>query len=369
LRVYVIIPKKYSKFLEEELALVKTLYRDKDIVGFEVVRSQARKTYLSSRKIEELKQLEFDKLIVMDRLKPSQLINLMREIKREVVDRVLLILEIFAIHAGSREALLQIELAKLKYTLPLVKEAIRYAKLGELHGFLGAGRYGYEKYYLMLKKKEARLRRETENLRLVRNVQRKARQDLGLPHVVIVGYTCAGKTSLFNVITKLAMPVGPEPFTTLTPKAYRVNYKDTSFILVDTVGFIRDIPPEIVEAFYATLEEVSESDLIVNVVDASKPLYSVIEEINTSREILRKLGAQGKPVIYALNKIDLVPATATETLLEEVGKYINDSDVVIPISCTKRINVDLLLEKICVELNKRGSFYEKDIRSEIWTQT
>jgi GTP-binding protein HflX len=366
LRVYVIIPKKYSRFLDEELALVKTLYSDREIVGYEVIRSQPRKTYLSSKKIEELKALEFDKLIVMDRLKPSQLINLVREIKRDVVDRVLLILEIFAAHAGSREAQLQIELAKLKYTLPLVKEAIRYAKLGELHGFLGAGRYGYEKYYLMLKKKEVRLRRETENLRLVRDLQRRARRDLGLPHVVIVGYTCAGKTSLFNAITNLALPVGPEPFTTLTPKAYRVNYEDVSFILIDTVGFIRDVPPEIIEAFYATLEEVAESDLIINVVDISKPVYSILEEIKTGREILRKIGAHGKPVIYALNKIDKVSPSIP--VLEEVAKYIGSSDAIIPVSCTKGININVLLERVRLELSKRGFLNEENIRSKIWSQ-
>jgi GTP-binding protein HflX len=366
LRVYVVIPKKYSRFIDEELALVKTLYSDRDIVGYSVVKSQPRKAYLSSRRIEELKKLEFDKLIVMDRLKPSQLVNLAREIRRDVVDRVLLILEVFAAHAGSREALLQIELAKLKYTLPLVKEAIRYAKLGELHGFLGAGRYGYEKYYLMLKKKEARLRREAENLRLIRDVQRRARRDLGLPHVIIVGYTCAGKTSLFNAITNLSLPVGPEPFTTLTPKAYRVNYRDVSFILVDTVGFIRDVPPEIIEAFYATLEEVAEADLIINVVDASKPIYSVLYEIATGSEILRKIGAHGKPVIYALNKIDKVSPSIP--VLEEVAKYIGSSDAVIPVSCTKGININVLLERVRLELSKRGFLSEENIRFKIWSQ-
>jgi len=349
-RVYVVIPKKYNRFLEEELALVRTIYGD--IVGYEVVGGRNNKTYLSTWKIEKLRALHFDKLVVMDRLKPPQLINLVREIKRDVIDRVLLILEIFAIHAGSREALLQIEHARLKYTLPLVKEAIRYAKLGELHGFLGAGRYGYEKYYLLLKKREARLRRETENLRVIREVQRRARRDLGLPHVVIVGYTCAGKTSLFNAITKLTRPVGPEPFTTLTPKAFRVNYKDASFILVDTVGFIRDIPPEIIESFYATLEEVVESDLIVNIIDISKPLHSIIEEISTGKEILRRIGAHGKPVIYVLNKIDKVPFNSA-TLLEEISKHIGDSEAVIAVSCTKGTNIDLLLEKIYTKLNKR----------------
>ncbi|MEM4582607.1 MAG: GTPase, partial [Desulfurococcaceae archaeon] len=276
MKTFVLIPRKYVDFVDEELALVKTIYGS--IVDYIIVKNTNSKTYLSKDKIEKIKSRDFDKLVVMDKLKPSQFINLARELKRDIADRIMVILEIFANHAGSREALLQIELARLRYTLPLIKEAIRYAKLGELHGFLGAGRYGYEKYYTMLKKREARVRRELEKLRLIRGIRRKARVEAGLPHVVIVGYTCAGKTSLFNTLTGLSKPVGPEPFTTLSPKSYRVNYRDVDFIVTDTVGFIRDIPPEVIESFYATLEEVSEADIVVNVVDASKKLSEVISE-------------------------------------------------------------------------------------------
>lgn len=343
MKVLVAIPKKYTPFLEEELALVKTIYSN--VVDYFVVKNVNAKTYLPVDKAEKLKNMDFDKLVVMDKLRPSQLINLARELKKEVVDRILIILEIFADHAGSREALLQIELAKLKHTLPLVKEAIRYAKLGELHGFLGAGRYGYEKYYLMLKRKEARVRRELEKLREVRGTRRKARSEAGFPHIAIVGYTCAGKTSLFNAITGLSKPVGPEPFTTITPKAYRVEYNGLSFIVTDTVGFIRDIPPEVIESFYATLEEVVEADVVVNVVDASKKLNDVITEIETSKEILRRIGAYNKSIIYALNKIDKVESL--NTVLELVSKHVREQqDDVVAVSCAKKINIDLLLDKI-----------------------
>jgi len=351
LKVLVAIPKKYAPFLEEELALVRTVYND--IVDYFVVGNTNTKAYLPLDKTKELKGVDFDKLVVMDKLKPSQLVNLARELRKEVVDRILIILEIFANHAGSREALLQIELARLKYTLPLVKEAIRYAKLGELHGFLGAGRYGYEKYYLVLKRKEARVRRELEKLREVRSTRRKARREAGLPHVAIVGYTCAGKTSLFNALTGLSKPVGPEPFTTLTPKAYRVEYKGLSFIVTDTVGFIRDIPPEVIESFYATLEEVVEADIVVDVVDASKRLSDVIAEVEIGKEILRRIGAYSKPVIYALNKVDRVGSIGL--VLAEVSKHVREQqDDVVAISCTKRINIDLLLDKMYQKLKSRG---------------
>lgn len=350
--VFVVVPRKYEKFIDEELSLVKTIYGD--IAGFKVVKGSNPRTYLSSNTIEELNKKDFEKLVVMDALKPSQLVNLARSLKRDVVDRIMVILEIFASHAGSREAQLQIELARLKHTLPLVKEAIRYAKLGELHGFLGAGRYGYERYYLMLKRREARVRREIQRLREIRSVRRKARLEAGYPHVAIVGYTCAGKTSLFNVITGLSKPVGPEPFTTLTPKAYKVNYKDLDFILVDTVGFIRDIPPEIIEAFYATLEEVAEAELIINVVDASKPLEEIKNEISTCNSILDKIGARNIPVIYALNKIDVIDRENLGRAVKFIREFASNKEV-IPISCKIRENINLLLEEVYKTLkNSRG---------------
>jgi len=188
-RVAVAVPRKYWAYIEEELSLVKTIYRD--VACVIKVGKPSPKAYLSRDKVESLKDCEFEKLIVMDRLRPFQIVNLMRELKKDVEDRVILILEVFAEHAGSREAQMQIELARLKHYIPLVREAIRYAKIGELHGFLGAGRYGYEKYYLMLKKREARVRRELEKLRSIRSVRRKSRTEAGLPHVAITGYTCA----------------------------------------------------------------------------------------------------------------------------------------------------------------------------------
>lgn len=371
MKVYVIIPRKYEKFVDEELALVKTIYSE--VVGYEVVKGSNAKTYISSESISKLKQLEFDKLIIMDKLKPSQIVNIARELRREVSDRILTILEIFAIHAGSKEAQLQVELARLRYMLPLVREAIRYAKLGELHGFLGAGRYGYEKYYLMLKKREAKVRREIEKLREVRSIRRKSREEAGYPHVVIIGYTGAGKTTLFNTITGLSKPVGPGPFTTITPKSHRVSHGEVDFILTDTVGFIRDIPPEIIEAFYATLEEVVEADLIINVVDISKPLEEVENEIKTCSEVLEKLGVKDKAIVYAFNKIDKL-GDSYLAVVEKARTFIKSSSTVVPISCIKKINIDVLLDKIAEELRKHGngeikSVQEKDIRFTIRSQT
>jgi len=349
--VEVAVPKKYVEYLDEELSLVRTVYPVIDEVF--VVKKPGRKTYVSAPMLEELRSREFDKLVVMDSLKPTQIINLVRELRRDVVDRSMLILEIFANHAGSLEAKLQIELAQLRHNLPLIKEAIRYAKIGEMHGFLGAGEYGFEKYYFMLKKRENRVRREIERVRRTRSLRRERRERLGFPHVAIIGYTCAGKTTLFNRLTRLSKPVGPEPFTTLTPKSYRVRFNSVEAVVTDTVGFIRDLPPEVVEAFYATLEEVAESDLILNVLDSSKPLDRIISEVETSMNILSKIGCKGKPLIHVLNKIDLVSSDRLKTVMEGLAKFLNnDQDSILPVSAEKDINIDKLAELVETTLRR-----------------
>ncbi len=364
----VVIPSKYKKYLDEELSLVKTLY--KDIREIIIVKRINPKYYLPVPRVEELRDAEDkDPIIIMDRVKPRQMINLLKEIKREILDRVLLILEIFAEHAGSREAKLQIELAKLKHWYPIIKESIRYAKLGELHGFLGAGRYGYEKYYIMLKAKEARIRRELEKLRRIRSIRRKSRVEKGYVNISIVGYTCAGKTTLFNKITGAGKPVGPEPFTTLSPKTSSLVLGNTKVLFTDTVGFIRDLPPEIVEAFYATLEEIVESDIIINVIDSSRGVERVLLEIRESNNIFSKLGVHGKPVIYALNKVDLVNDEVIRSIINEASKVFSiDKEYLIPLSAYTGYNTDKLLGKIN-ELIHGVKTDGKDIRSKIWTQT
>lgn len=353
--VEVAVPKKYVEYLDEEISLVKTIY---PVVGnVFVVKKPNRKTYISATMLDELRGKRFDKLVVMDSLKPTQIINLVRELRKDVIDRSMLILEIFANHAGSLEAKLQIELAQLRHNLPLIKEAIRYAKIGEMHGFLGAGEYGFEKYYFMLKRRENKVRREIERVRKTRALRRERRERLGYPHVAIIGYTCAGKTTLFNRLTMLSKPVGPEPFTTLTPKSYKVRFNTIEAVVTDTVGFIRDLPPEVLEAFYATLEEVAESDLILNVIDSSKPLKRIIDEVETSMSILGKIGCKGRPLIHVLNKIDLVSSDRLKEIMEGLERALNNSqDSIIPVSAEKNINIDelvLLVESTLKRVLKR----------------
>ncbi|MCI4461572.1 MAG: GTPase HflX [Thermogladius sp.] len=343
-RVVAFIPSKYRDFLDEELTLIKTVYGSVDEVH--IVRKPNTRTYIQKDKLEYLSRNPPQKLVVMDILKPSQVSNILREVNTEVVDRVMLILEIFAQHAGSREALLQIELARIKHMLPLIKDFIRRSKLGELAGFLGPGRYGYEKYYTYLRGRESRIRREIEEIRRVREVRRERRMREGVPHVAIAGYTCAGKTTLFNALTGKNMPVGPEPFTTLSPKTAKMDINGVHVVVTDTVGFIRDLPPEITEAFYATLEEITASDLIVLVVDSSKPKPRVVNEIESSMRVFNEIGVHGKPLLIALNKIDLVDNSVVNELTNDIAMLIGDSSKIIPISAEKRINLDKLKNEV-----------------------
>ncbi len=356
----IIIPYKYRRFLDEEITLAKTVYPV--INNVFIIRRPNTKYYITLNKLEELKSSDAEKIIIMDRVKPTQIINLMRETHKEIIDRILLILEIFAEHAGSREAKLQIELARIKHQLPLIKEAIRYAKIGELHGFLGAGRYGYEKYYRMAREREARIRREIERLRRIRGERRNRRRKLGYPHVSIVGYTCAGKTTLFNKLTRNIKPVGPEPFTTLSPKSAAVVFDGLKMIITDTVGFIRDLPYEIIEAFYATLEEIVDSNLIIHVIDSSKDNDSMIKELIETNRVFERIGVHGIPVIIALNKIDLISKEEAYKKKKIIEEYIGNDNLIIPISAEKNINIDKLLYTITLLL--RGTSIE-DLRPKI----
>ncbi len=345
--VVAVIPSKYKDVIDEELTLVKSIYDN--IVDVILVRKPNSKYYLSKPKIDYLKSMRdnIESIIIMDTLKPRHIVNLYRELRREIIDRVQLILKIFAYHAGSKEAKLQIELAQLRHELPLIREMIRYAKLSELPGYLGGGRYAVDKYYRQAKSRIARIRRELERLRKIRELRRTNRSRLGYPHVSIVGYTCAGKTTLFNYLAKSMKPVGPEPFTTLSPKASSIEYDGLKMILIDTVGFIRDIPLEIIEAFYATLEEIVESDAIIIVLDASKDIRNVVYEVNETKRILSNIGVHGKPMLIALNKIDIVSNDKLETVLEIVSKHFNRDGVkIVPISALKGINIDLLLSEL-----------------------
>ncbi|MCE4609430.1 MAG: GTPase HflX [Desulfurococcales archaeon] len=338
-----VIPREKIDQLDEALALAET-------AGYKIIR--VYKTRYRNRLGKGLIYMISDEvpetvttIIFYGNPSPSSIFQLMKKSRKRVIDRVQLILEIFAKHAGSREAQLQIEAARIKHEIPIVREWIRRSKMGELPGFLGPGRYAIDAYYRHLTSKLARIRRELEKQRRIRSVRRGSREKKGFVHVSIVGYASAGKTSLFNVLTGESKPVGREYFTTLHTKHKRVNYNGVDYIFVDTVGFIRDIPPEIIESFYSTLEEIVYSDAIIFVIDSSDPLQIIHEKIRSGFDILARIGASGRPVIIALNKIDVADSEIVEKVKNSLPTYIPPTVPeyrVVEISAKKRKGIDQL---------------------------
>ncbi len=317
-KAVIIIPRIKIDQLDEAIALAET-------AGYAV--SRVVKTRYPNRvgrglieQLAETLEEDVDTIIFYGNPSPSTIFQLMRRTKKRVIDRVQLILEIFAEHAGSKEAKLQIEAARIKHELPLVREWIRRSKMGELPGFLGPGAYAIDAHYRRLTAKLARIRKELERLRKLRSVRRGSREKLGFIHVAIVGYASAGKTSIFNALSGERKPVGEEYFNTLQPKHKLFQVGNRKFILVDTVGFIRDIPPEIIEAFYSTLEEITYSDIIVFVVDASEKEDIIKEKISSGYDTMARIGAVGKPIILVANKIDLVSPERRSQLVDKLSE-------------------------------------------------
>ena len=369
-KAIMIIPRSQAEDLEEALALAET-------AGYKVVKVwKSRYPNRVGKGLVEQVAADaegVDTIIFYGDLKPSSAFRLAKEARTRVIDRVQLILEIFALHAGSEEAKLQIEMARIRHELPLVRELIRRSKMGELPGFLGPGGYAVDSYYRHLTSRLARLRRQLEALRRLRRGRLEARRKAGLRHVAIVGYASAGKTTLFNALTGLNRAVGPEYFTTLHPKHYAINLRGERVVLTDTVGFIRRVPPEVIEAFYSTLEEIAYSDVIVFVVDVSEEPRILREKMESGFETLARIGAVGIPTVIAANKIDLLDPD----LLRERLKVVSDTASlyaeapVVPISASKGVNLDSLLDAIASLLGlgrvEAGRAVREGLRTEAGT--
>ncbi len=354
---------------EEALGLCSTAgYEVIDVIKF--CRRPHPATYLGPGKLEELKEKasEADVVVLYGNPKPSQLYRLRKELGKDVIDRTMLILKIFELHSGSKEAKLQTELARLKYELTLAREYIRHVKKGEQVDFLGPGEYAAEYVVKAIHRRMKKIERELKKIKRMREQQKLRRvQRLGIPEIAVTGYTCAGKTATVNALARINLKEGPEMFTTIMPKHVRVRvFEDGRLyegIFIDTVGFIEGIPPQIVEAFHATLAEVAYSDSAVLVVDGSERLDRVLDKLESSLATLAEVGFVGKPLVVAVNKIDLVSDYLP--IVEEVEEWSKNiypwTRSVVPISAKKGINLRrLAIEAILAGMEAKGS---RDIKS------
>lgn len=276
-------------------------------------------TYIGAGKVQEVREmvkaLEADMVVFDNGLSSIQLRNLSRELGCAVMDRTTLILEIFSARAKTKEAKLQVEVARLQYMLPrLVGLHDALSRQGGASGAMSSKGAGEKKLELDRRKLEQRLttmRRELENIAEERKTQRKKRVESGIPRVALVGYTNAGKSTIMNAMLS-AYAADEEKkvyeedmlFATLDTTVRRIAPTDkNAFLLSDTVGFISNLPHNLVKAFRSTLEEVREADLLVQVIDYSDENY--MEHIRVTEDTLKELGAEKIPMIYAFNKADL----------------------------------------------------------------
>jgi len=282
-------------------------------------------TYIGRGKVDDLGSVVVatgaDTVICDGELSPSQLRNLEQRIKVKVVDRTALILDIFAQHAKSKEGKAQVELAQLEYLLPRLRgwgESLSRQAGGSARGggsggvgLRGPGETKLETDRRRIRHRIARLRREIKAMRTVRQTKRARRTRSNVPAVAIAGYTNAGKSSLLNRLTNAGVLVENALFATLDPTTRRAYTSDGRvYTLADTVGFVRHLPHQIVEAFRSTLEEVADADLIMHVVDGAHP--NPEEQVRAVRTVLAEVGADKLPELLVVNKID---AADEETLL------------------------------------------------------
>ena len=306
------------------------------------------RTVLGRGKLDELLiralQLGADMLVFDRELAPAQVKSLSEATDLKIIDRSQLILDIFAQRAQSREGKIQVELAQLKYLLPrlITGQDSAFSRLAGGIGGRGPGETKLETDRRRVRDRINRLEREIETQRQRRQERRKERTRNGLPVVSIVGYTNAGKSTLLNTLTASEVRAEQRMFATLDPTSRRLRLpREQEVIINDTVGFIRDLPPDLLSAFRATLEEISESRLLIHLVDASNPRF--VQQIGSVERILRELHLAEIPTILALNKADLVDANTIQAVFRQVTQERTRDAVVI--SATDARSIEPLLEK------------------------
>lgn len=367
---------KQSKKITKDLAILVGVYTTEDSepeysmnelkelcrsagvhIGEIVVQKRSRidpKTVLGKGKIEELVLLALDlgaEILIFDReLSPSQLRAISKITELKIIDRSMLILDIFSQRAKSMEGKLQVELAQLKYSLPRLTE--KDSGLSRLSGGIGGRGPGETKLEISRRRVRDRITflegkiNTISKQRLLRRDRRKVR---GVPVIAIIGYTNAGKSTLLNTITKGNVLSEDKLFATLDPSSRRMRFPNEKEVLfVDTVGFIRNLPEELIGAFRATLEEVGDADILLHVVDSS--YKDIKRHINVVEETLEFLGFAEKQRILVLNKIDLLSTI-------EKGTLLNSYDC-ITVSAINREGITELLSRVISSLN--NSFSGKD---------
>jgi GTP-binding protein HflX len=362
------LPGTTPELVREQMAELADLTRTAgaDVVGSDIQRRSGVDPahFIGMGKLNELRELKlegaFDLVICNDDLSPRQQRNLELELKIRVLDRTEVILEIFAQHARTHEGRLQVEAARLHHLLPRLIGAYAYDRqVGGRRGGVGArGGFGEQQIEVerrRIRKRMRDLEREIEQVRSQRHQQRTGRRKAELETAAIVGYTNAGKSTLLNALTGAHVHAEHRLFATLDPTTRRVDLPTgRGLLLTDTVGFIQKLPTDLVAAFRATLEEVTEADVILQVLDLSSP--AAVEQSQTVEKVLAELGAADKPRVVALNKVDMLgPAARRRAVAALTARYPG----AVAISASNRAGLPALLE--AVDQASRGDVVKLEI--------
>ena len=326
--------------LDELFELVKSAGADPVLSVTQNLQKIEKGTFVGTGKLAEIAEIcesqEIDLLVFDSELSPTQIKNIEAETDVRVIDRTTLILDIFAQRARSKAGKLQVELAQLKYMLPrLTGKGIAMSRLGGGIGTRGPGETKLETDRRHIRRRMETLKEELADLEKHRNMLRKRREKDGVITVAIVGYTNAGKSTLMNYLTDAGVLAQDKLFATLDPTSRALKLPSgVTVMLIDTVGLVRRLPHHLVEAFRSTLEEAAQSDIILNVCDASSEEARTHMQVTT--DLLESLGCGDRPIITVLNKCDLV---RDDVLAQDFRSYIR-------ISAKNGTGIDRLLQAI-----------------------
>jgi GTP-binding protein HflX len=330
-----------------------------DAAGYEVRKIIQHKFLNKSKyglgegKVEEIKEMlgtiKPDVIIFDEILKPSQNYNLASTLKMNILDREALILQIFERRAKSSESTLQVKMAQLRYEMSRAREKVRLAKMGEQPGFMGIGKFEVDVYFNDIKNRMNGVKSKLAKSSTQRALHRQARKRYGFKTVSLAGYTSAGKTTLFNILTGEVKEESPKLFTTLSTTTRKITLHDSEVLISDTVGFISKLPAYMVAAFKSTLEELVYTDVVIVVIDISDPILELRKKFKSCISTLDEIGVNKDKMVFVLNKSDLISKEEISEKASQLG--MEDNRRWLPISSTTRYNITQLKSLIYRVMN------------------
>lgn len=339
-----------------------------DSAGYEIKKIIRQKFLNRSKfglgegKVEELKEfivsMRPDVIIYDEVLRPSQNYNLASTLKTKILDREMLILEIFERRAKSSESMLQVKLANLRYEMSRAKERVRLAKMGEQPGFMGIGKFEVDVYHNDIKNRMNNTKSKLVKSSKQRELHRQARKRIGFKTISLAGYTSAGKTTLFNTLTGEQKEESPKLFTTLSTTTRKIVLRGTEILISDTVGFISKLPAYMIDAFKSTLEELVHTDIVIVVIDSSDPFPELRKKFRSCVSTLDEIGVNQDKTIFVLNKSDLV---SEEEIIEKADQLgLKENKKWLSLSATTGQNISALKNLIYQILENHPLLNEKN---------